>query len=495
MTARAHRRAPTRIGVAAASLATCLALPGAAAAHGLSGRADLPVPVGMFYWAAAATLLVSFVLLAVGWTTPRVGRHRSRPLPRLTRLLRTPGLRLAAQLASLLLFLVGTASAFLGGEARPDQVMAPVLVFVILWVGMVPIQAIFGDVWGAIHPMRPLARLVGAPEYATGRMPPRWGVHLATAGIIAFTWLELVYPTVSNLPLLGTLMVAWAVLTVAGMRWAGIETWLARGEPFAVYLGLLARIAPLGPPAPSAGAPRAADHHQEATSSAPLQLRAPFVGAAALRPPLGIVALLGAMIGSISYDGFSETPWFTRQLSIWLAEAQGRGLDVELTRLGIRSLWFVAFILAAALLLAGFGELCGRLGRLRRLPGATHPGSMAHSLLPIVVGYVIAHYFSYLVFQGQLFLSRLSDPFGRGWDLFGTAGMGVDYTVVGPETIWYVQVVSIVGAHVVALALAHDRALELAGERSRVTLSQVPMLILMLCFTLAGMWFLSEGLS
>jgi hypothetical protein len=127
---------------------------------------------------------------------------------------------------------------------------------------------------------------------------------------------------------------------------------------------------------------------------------------------------------------------------------------------------------------------------------ANHPArqlarGFAHSLTPIAFGYLLAHYFSLLVTQGQATAYLISDPFGTGANLFGTAGFRIDYMFISGALIWYVQVLALVGGHVSGLALAHDRALVIYGDGETAALSQRWMLVVMVSFTCLGLWLLS----
>src|SRR5215216_3905511 len=102
-----------------------------------------------------------------------------------------------------------------------------------------------------------------------------------------------------------------------------------------------------------------------------------------------------------------------------------------------------------------------------------------HTLIPIAAAYLVAHYFSALAYNGQSFSTLASDPLGDGSDIFGTAGRGIDYSVVSATAIWYVQVAALVVGHVAGLVLAHDRALSLYGSHRGATRSQVVMLVVM----------------
>ena len=144
----------------------------------------------------------------------------------------------------------------------------------------------------------------------------------------------------------------------------------------------------------------------------------------------------------------------------------------------------------------GASHLSARLAGWTRLrQGARTASAFVHALIPIALAYFVAHYFTLFVFQAQDLIRQISDPFGTGADWFGTADHQIDFTLVSANLIWAVQVGAIVIGHVVGLALAHDRALQLAPSHSLALRSQYPMLLLMVLLTVSGLWSLSEGMA
>ncbi len=467
--------------IATSSLLTAaLVTPTTAAAHGIQGRAeDLPIPILAFYWAAAVVLVVSFVVLAVGWRRPLLAdllARRSRPF--------TPGpiariLLAAARAASVaLLLLVFWTAAF--GTTDLNENFAPIWVFVIWWIGIAVLAATIGDWWRAVHPVAVLARLLAMPA-DTGRLPVRWGMWPAFVLLLVFCWLELVYPTAANAPLLGVLVAVWTFATLLAMRTWGIDPVLDRVEPFSAYTNVLGRVGVVG---------RDADGR--------LERRPPVLGVLRQTPIPGLAAFTGLLIGSVSYDGLSRTLWWKQRVGDGVLRLVDRGVDArdaQLTYGAFGLLVMVALAIFAFIALARIADVVGRLPRTSRFgPGAI---AFAPSLIPIAFAYVVAHYFSYFWFQSQQIIGLASDPFGTGRDLFGTAGFETDYSTLSAEAIWIVQVAAIVVGHVVALVLAHDRALEIEHESdtANAVRSQWPMLALMVVYTIGGLYFLSEGLN
>jgi hypothetical protein len=200
----------------------------------------------------------------------------------------------------------------------------------------------------------------------------------------------------------------------------------------------------------------------------------------------GTAALLIVSIGSTAFDGAKEGALFNG-MAIDLQDAfHSLGLPLSTSL----ELGFIIGLAAAIALVAAIWTL-GMLGT----GSLANARAFAHALVPIAAGYLVAHYFSLLAYNGQDLWRLINDPLGRGDDLFGGAERSIDYGVITATGIWYVQVGALVVGHVWALILAHDRALELYGSARAATRSQVVMLLLMVAFTCLGLWLLSAALQ
>jgi hypothetical protein len=110
-------------------------------------------------------------------------------------------------------------------------------------------------------------------------------------------------------------------------------------------------------------------------------------------------------------------------------------------------------------------------------------------VIPIALGYTVAHYFSLLILDGQTTWILASNPFGRaGVNLFGTYGNVVDLSAVSATAIALVQVGAIIAGHVLGVTLAHERAL-LSARRARAS-DQLPLVLVMVLFTFGGLGLL-----
>ena len=269
-------------------------------------------------------------------------------------------------------------------------------------------------------------------------------------------------------------MLIYLAIQLFGMSLYGVEPWVRRGDAFGVWFGMLARLAPLG---------RRGDGR--------LVLRPPVVGATGLVAIAGTTALLLSAIGSTAFDGAKEGPLFNDLVGEMQDGFASLGLSLGLAL-------ELSFVVGLAISLAVVGGIwfAGVSGMPRdRLSRRELSRRFTHTLIPIAAAYLVAHYFSLLAYSGQSLWTLANDPLGDGSDLFGGAGSGIDYSVVSATGIWYVQIGALVVGHVAALVLAHDRALVVYGSSRAAARSQVVMLIVMVMFTVLGLWLLSAALN
>jgi hypothetical protein len=473
--ARRLRIAASASALAAAAVA---ALPDAALAHGLVGRQDLPIPRWLFAWGAAVVLVISFVALAVLWPRPRLEDAREKRLFGVPAALEVLCGALGVAAFALIVY------AGFAGTQTPTANITPTAIYVLFWVGVPFLSAVFGDMFAAFSPWRAVARAVSwvAGRATRGRLPepmayPAWlGRWPAAIGILAFAWVELVYSNKDDPSLLAVLALLYAATQLVGMSLFGIDTWTRRADAFGGYFNLFSKLAPL-------------HWRRRAAYSRP-----PLSGTPHLDTVPGTVALLCVMIGTTSFDGFSQGNLWTgtsgiapnlQQRFINLGFSQETALEITFT---IGLLLMVCFV--AAIYRAGIAGM-GSIG------GGHEPGELArrfaHSLIPIALAYVVAHYFSLLAYQGQAVASLGSDPLGNGSDVFGTASATIDYNVISATGIWYVQVAALVLGHAAGLTLAHDRALTVYRRVRDATRSQYWMLAIMVGFTSLGLWLLSAS--
>ncbi|WKD35428.1 hypothetical protein [Streptomyces xanthophaeus] len=416
-------------------------------AHGIGSQHDLPISPFYAFAGAFAALFVSFLALGLLWSTSRFrGARSGLALPAaLQRVADAPttrtvlrGLGLAAAAAVLLHLLLG--------PDDPALNPAPGAVYVLLWVGLVPASLLLGPVWRLLNPLRTLHRLLSRalPRRGSGRpLPARLGQWPAAAGLFGFTWLELVAPDPASTT---TLLVAVTAYATAQLLLAARfgERWFDDGDAFEAYSALLARLAPLG-----------------RRSDGRLVLRNPFHGLDATPERPGLVATVCVLLGSTAYDGFSDNP-------SWINAIQTSPLGrIPTATLGL---------LGSIALVAALYCLCAAATRLVSGP---HPGPLtafAHSLVPIALGYLTAHYFSLLVVEGPRTVSMA----------LGTDNAPEPVPPLGPGGLAALQVVAVVTGHVLGVVAAHDRSVRLFPPAKAVA-GQLPLLVLMITYTVGGL--------
>jgi hypothetical protein len=431
-------------------------------AHGVGSREDLPIPFGYALTGAAVALLVSFLALAFLWREPRLDADRAgRPLPT------TVGAALDSGVTRWVLRalgLVATAYVVMAAVFGKDDALNPTagVVYVLFWIGLPLLSVLLGPVWRLVNPIRTvhelLSRALGTrPQDGLAPLPASLGYWPAAATLLAFVWMELVAPDNTTLPVLRTFFAAYLAVNLLGATFYG-SRWFDRGDGFEVFSSLAGRLSPLG---------RRGDGR--------LALRNPLAGVAGTPSGPGLFAVVGVLLGSTAYDSLSNAPW-------WVSRVQTSTLSARWTEtLGLVAVVVVvtlAFVAAASLSALIADQRSGRV-----------TGQYAHSIVPIVMGYVVAHYWSLLVLVGQTTVIRLSDPLGTGANWLGTADRGIDPTLADPELVAVIQVSAVVLGHVLGVVLAHETAVRLASGW-RAVLSQVPMMLLMIGYTVGGLWML-----
>lgn len=432
-------------------------------AHGIGGRQDLPLPLGWAIAGAATAVVVSFVLLGALWREPRLDAEKAgRPLPAgLAGVLDARAFR--RTLAGL--GLLAAAWTLLALAFGPDDARNPVpyVAYVLVWVCLVPVSVLLGNVWRQVNPLRTVHALLNRalgldPRDGVRKLPARLGWWPAAVGLYAFAWLELVSSDPAALDTLRWAIALYAAVQLFAALLYG-SRWFDRGDAFEAWSGLYGRISPLGR--------RGAD--------GVLVVRAPLVGLDAVDAAPGLVATVAVMLGSTAYDGLSGS-------TAWNGFIQSHGWTRQ--QAGTAGLTLTVLVLATV-----FVACAGVAGGAGGLGLAASAGAFAPSLVPVALGYVVAHYYSFGVVEAQNAFVRLSDPLGTGANWLGLSHLQASYALVGPTAVADVQVGAIVVGHVLGVIVAHDRAVKLF-PRSKAVLGQIPLLVLMVALTCGGLFLL-----
>ncbi|MFE5107162.1 hypothetical protein [Streptomyces sp. NPDC056663] len=421
-------------------------------AHGIGSQHDLPLSPFYAFAGAFAALFVSFLALGLLWSASRFrGDRAGRPIPfALQRLADARPTRMVARVLGLAAALFVLLHLLLGPNG-PEHNPAAGSVYVLLWVGLVPASLLLGPVWRLLNPLRTLhlvvCRALGRDPAAGRPLPVHLGLWPAAAGLLAFTWLELVSPDPASSTALLLFLVLHGVVHLTGAARHGAR-WFDHADAFEVYSGLLARLSPLGR--------RPADRR--------LVLRSPFNGLDAVPQTPGLVATVCVMLGSTAYDGFSDAPsWIT---------------TVQTSPLG-RTTAATLGLFAAVAVVATLYALCA--GATRLISGQlSHPlTAFAHSLVPIALGYLVSHYFTLFVTEGPHTVMVA----------LGTDNPAPPEPPLAPGGIATLQVAAIVIGHVLGVVAAHDRSVRLFPP-ARAVAGQLPLLALMVAYTIGGLTLL-----
>ncbi len=460
-------------------LALLFLLPSLAYPHAFGSRYDLPLPLSFYLSAAAIAVAVSFVVTFF-FVRSDVHWQLSFALkPQFCKMLRG-FLRL---LGLVVLGLILTTA--LIGDPSPTKNFATVTVWVLWWVGMTLFSALIINLWPWLNPFYTIAQWLCRLMPAQTAPPPLPTIagYMAVGGFLFLSWVELV-SDISETPVqLFWLIIIYLFFTCLCAYRYGVDTWFKHADPLTRMFDFFGRVAPLG-----------------FTATTKLVIRLPGSGLVQ-HPETGSkrtsMLFIIALISVVLFDGLSETPiWqavlnFLTQSPAWrpiLLDIKSMGIDI-LALLKTSGLLIVLLTaLATYYLLALFIWLA--VGRQVSL--GIIAGRFAPSLLPIAIVYHLAHYISYLLLAGQLILPIISDPFGMGWDLFGTRVLRIDLSVINAENVWWIAIAAIITGHVIAVFVAHREALRLFPQRALAIRSQIPMMIFMVLLTLCSLWILAQ---
>lgn len=443
-------------------------------AHGVGGSTDLPVPLSYALIGAAWALAATFAVVAVAWRTPRFDPAKpGRELPAwVTAAVDSPVVRWIVAAAAAI-FSIWVAVAAIWGPQDNDNAL-PGVFYVLLWVGLVAISVVVGPIWRVISPARTVWRLVqvGRRDAAAsqGRVQYRsgWGYWPAVVGLFAFVWLELASSDPGSLTAIKIWILIYLIAMFVGAAVFG-TTWFARADPFEVYGVTVSRLAPF--------------RRNRATGRIVIGNPLDHLPTMPVRP--GTVAVMAVLLGSTAFDSFSQSATYSNFVNRNAAAIPLVGDYAGGTVL--RTLTLLLFVLAVGVTFSAAARAAAGVSRERR---RELPGLLAHSLIPIVVGYIFAHYLSYLVERGQETMVRLADPLGRGWHLLGLDSGDVQYFLsLNPTLLWTIKVASVVIGHMLAVIAAHDKALRVLPVGHQLT-GQLAMMLTMVGYTFAGLYLL-----
>jgi len=462
----------------AAGLALAAA-PLPAAAHSFGQMYTLPVPVWMYLYGAAAALALSFLMIGYFVATPAQAHRNFRTSA--WKALHAPLVLGDLRMLSVALLLLTMVSGLIGSSNSYSNFNMTFFWIVIL-LGYAYWVALFGNSYEALNPWRAITGAIEryAPGAFAGRRsyPAGLAYYPALLLYMALVWLEL-FGELQPLSL-SVMLIAYTAITLVGAWWWGSQAWFQYGDLFGVFFGVLGKIAPLE------------------WSDKGVRLRQPFIGL--LDQPCAHMSLLLFilfMLSSTAFDGVHET-------ELWLRLSQdgvnlfkpvvGTGAEalpaLRLLHAGFQGL---ALLASPLLYLGAYVALLWLAQRLTRSPIPLRQLCLefGYALVPIAFVYNLSHYYTLALSLGPRIFRLASDPFGYGWNLFGTRGWFSASIVLDAGTVWHTQVALILAGHIVGVYLSHLVALRLFAGRRAALISQFPLLVLMVLYTTAGLWILS----
>nr|WP_245235461.1 hypothetical protein [Mesorhizobium erdmanii] len=453
-------------------LVVLLIAPTPAFAHASDRGHVLLLPTGYYLVGGAFAVAISFLVLALlpADALERFWRRR-QPLFTLGDSART-----GVGLISFAGFAILVAAGFIGSR-DPLSNPLPLVVWTLLWAGLTLLQGVFGDLWSWLNPWfgpwRLVSRLLGTNDEGSWRLPRWLGCWPAVVLFLAFAWFELIDPAPDDPARLAWSAGLYWLFTFIAMLMFGYRGWNRRGEFLTIFFSMVARFAPV-----------------ERDAGGRLGLCWPGAKLLAAEPlPPGGIAFLLLALSSVSFDGLSKTFFWLGLFGINPLEFPGR---TALIGSGSFGLVLTFALLSAVFLFAVFlGQRLAGGGR----PFVQDAGLLVWSIVPIALAYHVAHYLTALLVDGQYALAALSDPFALGWNLFGTADMPIEAGIVaGAESAWWlwnIQAGAIILGHVLAVLVAHGFAGGLHPQPARAALSQFPLTLLMIAYTVFGLWLLA----
>lgn len=471
----------------------CISVGAPAYAHGFGMRYDLPLPLSLWIIGAASTVILSFLLVAVfyGWSAGAETNVEVDLLRwRLGRLASGPAVQLLGQTLAIGLLVV-TVVAGLIGDQTPTRNFAPTAIWIAWWVGFSYLSAFVGDIWSAVNPWATLFNwyqdifsLRSADRRPKFAWPQRLGAWPAMGFFLIFAWVELIWDGRSIPSHLAWLVIGYSLITWTGMYLVGPDVWLRNADPFALAFGVLARFAPT-----AIRNVNSESLHGKTESGRQWILRPFAVGLLnSKNVTSSLVGFVIVMLSTVTFDGLMATPLWQRIENVLYTSLPVLG-DSRLTVISTLGLLSFCGIFAAI-----YRFVVTLVADVSRGAMAVDAASRAFvlTLVPIAIAYLVAHYASYFLIQGQLLIRLISDPFGFGWNLFGSAQFRLNIGIVGARFIWYTSVIAIVLGHIVAVFLAHVIAVRSFPSSRTALRSQIPMLTLMVGYTMMSLWIIAQ---
>ncbi|WP_417445837.1 hypothetical protein [Kangiella sp.] len=452
-------------------------------AHSFGERYDLPLPLSMYLTSAAIVVLISFIIAAVFLRqsklvnlSPSIQLSWFLPPGSISRKIT----KVIVQVLGVALFFLTLLTAYFGDNETFNN-FSPTFVWVIWWVGFTFIVALIANVWPIVNPWRTLALWSRVFKVEKRRLyPEKLGAWPVVITFLIFAWLELIAegPEIPNT--LFWLILIYSLYTWIGMAIFGINNWLQNADLFSHFFNLFGRFSLFN------------------LESNNITLRVPGSGLAHDKPlHFSETFFVILLLSTVSFDGILETPLWKDLLSYisenqlirpLLIELQASGVDIIILTKSLALLIMPCLLLVVFLMFCYLSVKAGR----SKMQLTVAAGHYVLSLVPIALAYHIAHYIFYLMIAGQQIIPLASDPFGYGWDIFGTQNYAIDIGMINVKTVWFISIYAIIIGHVIGVVLAHYSAIKIYQNHKQTLMSQIPLLLLMIAYTMLSLWILSQ---
>ena len=458
--------------------------------HGFGVRYDLPASLAVYLFAAGGVVAISFVLVVL-FAGDQVGakaiQYPRRALPFALPVARSPWPRIVGGLIGVL-GLITIIVTGLFGSSDATRNPAEYLTWIYFWAATVILSGLVGNLWYLLNPWAaiydvlkrlglPSPPLRGGAPHMVGSL----GIWPAVAAYLAFACLELTTGMANRPWIVGTLAVLYTAVTLAGMLLYGRDAWLEHCEGFTVLFGIVGRFSPV-----------------EAERDDRDVITAVYIrpwGVGLLQPSQAgwdRVVFVILMLSTLAFDGIEFTPaWqnFSFVLEPFWQPHGAFGFFV------FRTFGLLLVTGAFLLIFIAFMELVIYFGN-RKVDLKATVTAFALTLVPIALVYNAAHNYNYVMVQSQALIPLLNDPLAKGWHLLpAVAGYKPSFALAQASTVWFAQIILIVVGHVIAVYLSHLKAGERFRTAQRALLSQYPMLLLMVMYTMTSLWILAQPVT
>ena len=441
-------------------------------AHGFGSKIDLPIPGYLYWFGGGAAVIASFAIISLFVRSKAhddsYRTYNLRNVGIVDALYRNKSLLNVFKVISVSLLILTILTGVLGSQF-PVKNFAPTFVWVVWWGGFIWLHILFGDSWNFVNPWKNIFELIKFDEKPLRQYPDKLKSWPAFGFFLIFAWIELVYPTPAHPQFLGNIIFVYSIIVLAGMRVFGKNKWLDNSEPFTVFFNFVS----------SFSATRV-------TSDGKILLRPIASGLLDARYRFDQLCFLILILSVVSFDGLISTLFWYDVIGIDAFGGSGRYDVIYVNTAGI----MVSF-LAFFSIFYSFVAISRAITKTD-ITTLDLAQKFVPALLPISIVYHLAHYSAYFFLNGQLIIKLISDPFGFGWDIFGTSSYEIVRTI-DFILLWNYQVAVIVIGHILSVYIAHRISLRVFKDSRKSIMSQAPILLLMVGYTILGLWLLSTS--